>query len=82
MIVTYGRKCPKGFLPAASVNTEEEAEELLSRCCERVWITADNRAGYVAPELEHSQTLENLYKFGARLETAYQQMLKERQVNS
>lgn len=35
--------------------------------------------GYLAPELEHNQTLDNLYKFGARLEAEYQKMLRQRE---
>ena len=77
MIVTYGRKCPKGFLPAASVETEAEAEELLSRTCELVTTGKERRPAYIARELEQEQTLLNLYTFGARLEAEYQKMLAE-----
>lgn len=65
-------------MPVASVDTEEEAQELIARCCELVWVDSENRAGYLAPELEQEQTLENLYAFGARLEKEYQAMLQEK----
>lgn len=61
----------------ASVSTEAEAEELLSRCCERVTTGLELKLGYLAPELEHEQTLDNLYAFGARLEREYQRMKAE-----
>jgi hypothetical protein len=78
VVVTYGRRCPPGFLPAASVETEEDARELIERCCEMVTVGPSREVGFVAPELEEEQTLENLYAFGARLEKEYQTMLKER----
>jgi hypothetical protein len=65
-------------LPAASVETEADAVELISRCCEFVITGPDLRPGWLAPELEAKQTIENLYTFGARLEAEYQKMLKER----
>jgi hypothetical protein len=78
VVVTYGRRCPKGYLPAASVETEADAEELLRRCCETVYVRSEGRTGYVARELEREQTLDNLRAFGARLEAEYQKMLKDR----
>lgn len=77
MIVTYGRRCPKGFLPVTSVDTEGEAEELLSRCCELVTYGPDRKIGYLARELEKEQTLKNLYAFGERLEAEYRRMKGE-----
>lgn len=74
MIVTYGRRCPEGHLPVASTETEAEAQELIARCCEQVFIASEGRTGYIAPELEREQTLDNLYAFGARLEAEYQRM--------
>jgi hypothetical protein len=65
-------------LPAGSVDTEEEAEQLLARTCQRVWIADEGRLGWLAPELEREQTLPNLYAFGARLEAEYQRMIAER----
>lgn len=82
MVVTFGRRCPKGYLPAGSVNTEEEAQALIERCCEPVWIDQENRPGFIAPELEQEQTLDNLYAFGERLEAEYQKMLKEKEERS
>jgi hypothetical protein len=76
--VTYGPKCPEGSLPVGSVETEADAEELLSRCCEIVTHGPKREFGYLAQELEKEQTLENLYAFGAKLEREYQKMLKER----
>ncbi len=62
----FGQKCPKGFLPVFSVDTEVEAKSLLVLACET------NLAGeYIARELVHEQTLENLYAFGDRLRKAY-----------
>jgi hypothetical protein len=77
VVVTYGRRCPAGYLPAFSVDTEEEAQALIERCCELVWIDDVNTTGYIASELEEKQTLDNLYAFGARLEAEYVKM-KER----
>lgn len=78
MIVTYGHRYPKGFLPAASVETEADAELLLERCCEPVYIESTQTFGYIASELEKEQTIANLYAFGARLEAEYQKILAER----
>lgn len=63
----FGRKCPKGFLPIFSVNTEREAEMLLALACPR---TDDGKA-YFALELREEQTLLNLYAFGRRLRGLY-----------
>ena len=53
----------EGFLPVYSVDTEEEAEQLLVMACPR------NAAGeFVARELAQEQTLENLWSFGDKLE--------------
>lgn len=79
MIVTYGRRCPQGYLPAASVETEDEARALIARCCERVYVTTIAREEWMAQELHIEQTLENLYAFGARLEAEYLQMKEEQE---
>jgi hypothetical protein len=71
VIVTYGRRCPEGHLPVFSVDTEEEAKTLIARCCELVFVDSLNTTAYLAQELEAEQTLENLYKFGTRLEKEY-----------
>ena len=69
----FGRKCPNGFLPIFSVNTEEEARALLLAACPR------NLAGeFVAPELAEEQTLPNLYAFGKRLRGVYRRLLRAR----
>ncbi len=73
--MTYGRRCPKGSLPIFSVETEEEAEALISRCCEQVWIGPEHtELAWLAQELETEQTLENLYAFGKRLAAEYARM--------
>lgn len=61
-----------------SVDTEEEAEELISRCCELVTYGPTYEIGYLAQELEKDQTLENLYAFGERLNSEYQKMKGDR----
>ena len=53
---------PSGSLPAYSVDTEAEAEALLTLSCERNY-----QSQYVARELVQNQTLENLASFGQRL---------------
>lgn len=68
MIVGYGRiqDKPKGALPVFSVNTLEEARQLLVRTCPRNY-----NGEFVAQELAVEQTLENLFAFGDRLEAAF-----------
>jgi hypothetical protein len=61
--VRYGRSVDKGFLPIYSVDTEEEARELLVAAC-----PTNMNGEFIAPELVRQQTLENLYSFGSRLE--------------
>ncbi len=78
VVVSYGRSCPEGHLPVYSVDTEREAEELIDRYCELVWIDSLGTTGYIAQELEREQTLENLYAFGHRLDAAYREMKEER----
>jgi hypothetical protein len=77
VIVTYGRKCPPGYLPAYSVDTEDEARQLIERCCVQVWIDSQHTTGYVAQELEQEQTLDNLTAFGERLDREYKKMKEE-----
>jgi hypothetical protein len=60
--VRFGPKCEKGFLPVYSVGSEEEAKTLLSMCC---GTNLDRE--YVARELLHDQSIENLEAFGDRL---------------
>lgn len=63
-MVRYGRTVPfdEGFLPVFSVNTEEDAKKLLTVAC-----GTNEQGEFIARELAHEQTLENLYAFGDRL---------------
>lgn len=70
----YGRSVPEGFLPVMSVNTEEEAEKLLIAACAR-----NEHGEFVARELAHEQTIENLFAFGDKLEKYYEAMMARRQ---
>jgi hypothetical protein len=67
--VRYGRTVEPGALPVYSVDTEEEAEALLTLTCPT---NVDDE--FIATELVVDQTLENLYAFGARLEAAHEWM--------
>lgn len=63
MQVKWGTgRCPDGFLPVYSVDTEHEARVLVAAACE---LGYDGE--YYARELEESQTLDNLRAFGDRL---------------
>jgi hypothetical protein len=67
--VRFGRTVPRGFLPAYSVDSDEEAKALLILACLR------NLAGeFVAPELAEEQTLARLYSFGDRLRELHSKM--------
>lgn len=61
-----GRSVPRGFLPVFSVDTKEEAENLITLACKR-----NMRGELVAPELAEDQTLENLQAFSDRLDKAH-----------
>lgn len=62
----------RGFLPVYSVNTEQEARQLLVAAC------STNCAGeFVARELVEEQTLENLYAFGDRLAATHARLQKQ-----
>lgn len=63
---------PEGRLPVFSVDTEEDAEQLLVLACPR---GADGN--YYARELVQEQTLENLVAFSDKLEK-YWSMWKAR----
>lgn len=68
----YGRTAPRGFLPVFSVDTAEEAEELLLLAC-----STNDRGEYIAFELAMAgddRTLEMLGAFGDRLATTYERM--------
>lgn len=56
-----------------SVNTEEEARDLLVMACPR-----NVNGEFIARELVEEQTLENLEKFGLKLEEYYKLMMKNR----
>ena len=58
----FGRKRPDGMLPVYSVDTEEQAHKLLVAAC-----GTNNDGEFIAKELVHDQTLDNLYAFGDRL---------------
>lgn len=69
--------CPEGFLPIFSVETEQEARQLLGETCK---MGLDKH--YYAPELEsfyHSYDqegrLDAFYAFGERLSKVYQKHL-------
>lgn len=63
----YGRGAPpKGFLPVFSVNTEEEAQELLIAACSH---RADGH--FYSDELSRSQDLEMLQRFSDKLDRIY-----------
>lgn len=75
MIVGFGelKDKPEGALCAFSVDTMEEAKQLLVLTCPKNY---NNE--FVAPELVEEQTLENLYAFGDRLQKQYDYLMKER----
>ena len=58
MIVRYGRTVPDGYLPVYSVDTEEEAKKLLTFAC-----GTNINGDFIAKQLAHEQTLENLAAF-------------------
>lgn len=59
----YGRTCEEGFLPVFSVDTEEEARELLVFAC-----PTNLQGEFIAPHLAREQTLENLDAFSDYLQ--------------
>jgi hypothetical protein len=73
VIVKFGRSVPKGFLPVFSVDTEAEAEQLLVLTCPR-----NLNMEFVAPELVHEQTLDNLHAFSERLQKGWDMIEKGR----
>lgn len=68
----FGPKCEDGFLPVYSVDTEEEARDLIVLACE-----TNGHGEYIAKELVMSQTLENLKAFGKRLKKTHEWMKKQ-----
>ena len=72
----FGPTVPAGSLPVYSVDTSEEAEELIFLACPKT-----ESGLHFAPELAEEQTLENLALFSDRLDRAWtmlQQSKKER----
>ncbi len=64
-MVGFGRNLPDGYLPVFSVDTEDEADELLRFACGTL-----PDGSYFARELILEQTLENLAAFSDRLALA------------
>ena len=58
----YGRIVETGFLPVFSVDTENEARNLLHLSC-----GTDFNGEFIAKELTQDQSLENLNALGDRL---------------
>lgn len=58
-----------------SVDTDEEAHQLIVACCE---YNRGEPKGYIARELAQEQTIENLDKFADRLHTMYQRLHPEK----
>jgi hypothetical protein len=67
--VGYGVSVPKGRLPVFTVDTEEEAKQLIALACP---VGIDGN--YYARELVEEQTLENLQKFSDKLARCYKLM--------
>ena len=67
----YGHNVEDGFLPVYSVETEQEAEQLIILTC-----SLGPDGNYYASELIKEQTLENLAKFSNKL-AKYHKLLKE-----
>jgi hypothetical protein len=72
VIVGYGTVVPNGSLPVYSVDSEEEAERLLTLTC-----GTNVRGEHFARELAENQTIENLFAFGERLAKAHDFMQKK-----
>jgi len=64
--VGFGRVTPDGRLPVFGVQTEEEAEALITLACPR-----GPDGNYYARELAQEQTLENLVAFSDHLQKAW-----------
>lgn len=62
----FGRGTPDGHLPVFSVDTEEEAKNLIIMACPR-----DSEGAHYARELAEDQTLENLAMFSDRLQKCW-----------
>ena len=62
----FGRTVPKGFLPVYSVDTEEQAEQLLTAACQ-----TNIDGDFVAEELARDQKVETLVGFSDKLHSVY-----------
>lgn len=63
----FGRgACPDGYLPVFSVDTEEQAHQVIVGTCSR---GLDGE--YYSHDLAREQTLENLIKLGDKMERVY-----------
>jgi hypothetical protein len=69
VVVGYGVSVPKGRLPVFSVDTVEEAKQLITLCCPR-----NVHGEYYSRELAEEQTLENLQEFSDKLLRGYKLM--------
>ena len=69
----YGRTVEKGFLPVYSVDSAEEARDLLIAACD-----TNVEREFVARETVEEQTLENLYAFGRRLADVHERIKRRR----
>ena len=69
MVVRYGRTVEPGFLPVYSVDTEEQARQLLVAAC-----PTNLEHEFIAPELAAEQTLGNLQAFGERLRDLHERL--------
>ncbi|HSR79082.1 MAG TPA: hypothetical protein VLN57_21090 [Xanthobacteraceae bacterium] len=65
----YGRSVPDGFLPVFSVDTEEQARQLILLTCPR-----DAEGTHYARELAQEQTLENLQAFSDKCAKGWEMM--------
>lgn len=71
----YGRSVEEGFLPVFAVDTEEEAKSLLVLCCQKQRV--NGKLEFIAKELLHDQSIENLEGFGERLKRIYYRYIKK-----
>lgn len=62
----YGRSVPSGWLPVFSVDTEEEAKELIILTCQ-----TNHLGEYYSRELALDRTLDTLELFSQKLAHAY-----------
>ena len=74
MTVGFGPTVPAGSLPVYSVDTNEEAEALITIACPR-----NDKGLHFARELAEEQTLENLALFSDRLDKAWTLMQRKKE---